>query len=99
MPGTKRYCIHGNEFKDTFKTTCKTAEVGGAVSEFFIGHSIDPMDYDRSLWTYPEHFREQYSRAEPFLSCESQQFWVQAEKRGELEDRIRSRIDANSACS
>ena len=90
MEGTKRYRIHGHEFRDTFKTTCKVAGVDGAVSEFFIGHSIDPLGYDKSPWAYPEHFKEQYTRVEPFLSGESQQFRVQAEKSRELEDRIKS---------
>jgi hypothetical protein len=58
MPGTKRYRIHGHEFRDTFKTTCRVAGVDGAVSEFFIGHSIDPLGHDKSPWAYPEHFRE-----------------------------------------
>jgi len=90
IPGTKRYRIHGHEFRDTFKTTCRIAGVDGAVSEFFIGHSIDPLGYDKSPWAYPEHFKEQYMRAEPYLSGESERYRVQAEKSRELEDRIRS---------
>ena len=89
-PGTRRYRIHGHEFRDTFKTTCKVAGVDGAVAEFFIGHRIDPLGYDKSPWAYPEHFREQYLLAEPYLSGEYQRYRVQAEKSRELEDRIRS---------
>ncbi|MGD0319753.1 MAG: tyrosine-type recombinase/integrase [Nitrososphaerales archaeon] len=90
VEGTKRYRIHGHEFRDTFKTTCKVAGVDGAVAEFFIGHRIDPLGYDKSPWAYPEHFREQYLLAEPYLSGEHQRYQVQAEKSHELEDRIRS---------
>ncbi|MDG6939015.1 MAG: hypothetical protein JRN39_01240 [Nitrososphaerota archaeon] len=59
-PGTKRYRIHGHEFRDTFRTTCKVAGVDGAVAEFLIGHGIDKLGYDKSPWVYPEHFRKQY---------------------------------------
>jgi len=89
-PGVRRYRGHGHEFRDTFKTTCKVAGVDGAIAEFFIGHKIDPLGYDKSPWAYPEHFREQYLLAEPYLSGEYQRFRVQAEKSRELEDRIRS---------
>ena len=85
-----RYRIHGHEFRDTFKTTCKVAGVDGAVAEFFIGHKIDPLGYDKSPWAYPEHFKEQYLLVEPHLSGESHRYQVQAEKTRELEDRIRS---------
>jgi len=84
-----RYRIHGHEFRDTFKTTCKVAGVDGAVAEFFIGHKIDPLGYDKSPWAYPEHFKEQYLLVEPHLSGENQRYQVQAEKTRELEDRIR----------
>jgi hypothetical protein len=89
VEGTKRYRIHGHEFRDTFKTTCKVAGMDGAVAEFFIGHKIDPLGYDKSPWAYPDHFREQYLLAEPSLSGENHRYQVQAEKSRELEDRIR----------
>ncbi len=66
VPGTRRYRIHGHEFGDTFRTTCKIAGVDGAVTEFFIGHSIDKLGYDKSPWVYPEHFRKQYQLVEPY---------------------------------
>jgi integrase len=88
--GVKRYRIHGHEFRDTFKTTSKIAGVDGAVSEFFLGHSIDKLGYDKSPWVYPEHFRTQYQKVEPYLSGEEQRFVVQEEKRKELEERIKS---------
>ena len=88
--GTKRYRIHGHEFRDTFRTTCKVAGVDGAVAEFFIGHGIDKLGYDKSPWVYPEHFRKQYQLLEPYLCGEEQWVQVQEEKRKELEDRIQS---------
>jgi hypothetical protein len=89
LEGTRRYRIHGHEFRDTFKTTCKVAGVDGTVAEFFIGHRIDPLGYDKSPWAYPERFREQYLLAEPYLSGEYQRYQMQVEKSRELEDRIR----------
>jgi site-specific recombinase XerD len=88
--GIKRYRIHGHEFRDTFRTTCKIAGVDAAVAEFFIGHSIDILGYDKSPWVYPEHFRKQYQLLEPYLCGEEQWIQVQEEKRKELEDRIQS---------
>jgi integrase len=89
-PGVKRYRIHGHEFRDTFRTTCKVAGVDQAVAEFFIGHSIDALGYDKSPWVYPEHFRKQYLLVEPYLCGEEQALRVQEEKRKELEDRLKS---------
>jgi len=77
VPGTRRCRIHGHEFRDTFKTTCKVAGVDGAVAEFFIGHRIDPLGYDKSPWAYPEHFKEQYLLVEPYLSGEQERYRVQ----------------------
>ncbi|MDG6920952.1 MAG: hypothetical protein JRN59_05425 [Nitrososphaerota archaeon] len=89
-PGVKRYRIHGHEFRDTFRTTCKVAGVDQAVAEFFIGHSIDVLGYDKSPWVYPEHFRKQYLLVEPYVCGEEQTVRVQEERRKELEDRIKS---------
>lgn len=89
-PGVKRYRIHGHEFRDTFRTTCKVTGVDQAVAEFFIGHSIDVLGYDKSPWVYPEHFREQYLLVEPYVCREEQTVRVQEERRKELEDRIKS---------
>ena len=89
-PGVKRYRIHGHEFRDTFRTTCKVAGMDQAVAEFFIGHSIDVLGYDKSPWVYPEHFRKQYQLVEPYVCGEEQAVRVQEERRKELEDRIGS---------
>ena len=61
VPGTRIYRIHAHEFRDTFKTSARVSGIDGPVADFFIGHNIDDEGYDKTPWTSPEHFRDQYS--------------------------------------
>jgi hypothetical protein len=43
-----RYYFHGHELRDCFKSQCSPAGVSVIASEFFMGHSIDRLGYDKS---------------------------------------------------
>lgn len=57
-----------HNFRDIFKTECAHAGVDDAISEFFMGHSLDPLDYNKLDRLYPEDFEAQYSKVEPSLN-------------------------------
>jgi len=50
-----RYYFHGHELRDCFKSLCTPAGVNKVASEFFIGHDIDKLGYDKSPHD-PHHF-------------------------------------------
>jgi hypothetical protein len=82
-----RYRFHEHEIRDTFRTACTVSGVAHPVAEFFIGHSIDKLGYDKSPQVYPEHFKNEYSKVEPMLNIFSNQT-VGMKKLEELETKI-----------
>ena len=63
-----RYHIHAHEFRDLFKSMCTLTGVNRVASEFFLGHSIDKLGYDKSPQYDEEWFRKEYSKVEPKLN-------------------------------
>ena len=82
-----RYRFHSHELRDTFRTNCTIAGVNYNVAEFFLGHSIDRLGYDKSPNVDVEHFRSQYRLVEPYLNIFSSQR-VSAKKVSELEEKL-----------
>jgi len=66
-PGTIRYGKNIHELRDTFKTlTAKTA-MKYEISEFFLGHTVDKLGYDKSS-TDEAYYRRQYMEASEHLN-------------------------------
>ncbi len=63
-----RYRFHEHELRDTFKSACTMSGVNHIMSEFFIGHNIDRLGYDKSPNGYPEVYRQEYRKVEPYLN-------------------------------
>jgi integrase len=63
-----RYHIHAHEFRDLFKSVCQLNGVKPVASEYFLGHSIDKLGYDKSPEYDLEFFRKEYRKVEPFLN-------------------------------
>jgi len=63
--GLGRYRIHAHEFRDLFKSLCTLSGVNQVASEFFLGHSIDRLGYDKSPEYDEEWFRKEYMKVEP----------------------------------
>ena len=66
--GLGRYHIHAHEFRDLFKSLCTLSGVNPAASEFFLGHKIDRLGYDKSPEYDEEWFRREYMKVEPKLN-------------------------------
>jgi hypothetical protein len=50
-----RYYIHGHELRDCFGSMCTPAGVNKVAREFFMGHPIDRLGYDKSPFD-PQYF-------------------------------------------
>jgi len=66
--GLGRYHIHAHEFRDLFKSLCTLSGINPVASEFFLGHKIDKLGYDKSPEYDEEWFRREYMKVEPKLN-------------------------------
>lgn len=66
--GLNRYHIHLHEFRDLFKSQCTLCGVHQVASEFFLGHVIDKLGYDKSPEYDVEWFKKEYMKVEPELN-------------------------------
>lgn len=66
--GLNRYHVHLHEFRDLFKSLCTLHGVNAVASEFFLGHVIDKLGYDKSPEYDIEWFRNEYLKVEPVLN-------------------------------
>jgi site-specific recombinase XerC len=64
----KRYHVHAHELRDLFKSLCTLNGVNQIASEFFLGHVIDKLGYDKSPEYDREWFRNEYRKVEPILN-------------------------------
>ena len=88
----RRYPFSAHEVRDTAITFARTAGVPTEVVNFFAGHNIDALGYDKSPRNDPEHFRAMYSRLARFLNpVTGATLKIKAEYERRLEDQIRSR--------
>jgi hypothetical protein len=64
-----RYPFHSHECRDTIITLTKRARADPVAAQWFTGHSIDKLKYDKSPWDYPEYYRDEYLKlARPYLN-------------------------------
>jgi hypothetical protein len=63
-----RYHIHAHEFRDLFKSLCTLNGVNPVASEFFLGHRIDKLGYDKSPEYDVDWFKREYLKVEPQLN-------------------------------
>lgn len=54
-----RYPWHSHEVRDTM-TTIARGKVDLAIPRFLTAHAIDRLQYDKSPWNDPDHFRSEY---------------------------------------
>lgn len=66
--GLNQYHLHLHEFRDLFKSLCTLSGVNPIASEFFLGHVIDKLGYDKSPEYDEEWFRNEYLKVEPKLN-------------------------------
>jgi hypothetical protein len=63
-----RFHIHAHEVRDLFKSICSIRGVREIASEWFMGHSIDRLGYDKSPWYSSDFFLREYKKVEPVLN-------------------------------
>jgi hypothetical protein len=77
----KRYRVHAHEFRDLFKSLCTLSGVSPVASEFFLGHGIDKLGYDKSPQYDEAWFRREYLKVEPKLNILSNPAGANLEER------------------
>jgi len=60
--------LHCHELRDIFKSMCTLAGVNKVASEFFLGHDIDKLGYDKSPDYDVDFFKNEYLKVEPKLN-------------------------------
>jgi len=91
-PRAVRYGKSPHEIRDTMRSRWRLSGCDAEVAEFFMGHSLDAYNYDKSPKHYEEWFREQYMKAEPWLNILSED--PQMVSREEVE-RLRRELEIN----
>ena len=77
----KRYHVHAHEFRDLFKSLCTLCGVSSVASEFFLGHGIDKLGYDKSPQYDEAWFRREYVKVESKLNILSNPTGTNLEER------------------
>jgi hypothetical protein len=65
---SNRYGKNLHEIRDLFKTRWRISGVDIELGDYFMGHDIDSLGYDKSPRDYPDFYREGYERAESWLN-------------------------------
>lgn len=85
-----RYPFHSHEVRDTMITLARSAKADAAAANFFVGHSIDRLKYDKSPWNDADRFRQEYLKiARPHLNPTSGEV---LRVRAELESNFEARL-------
>jgi len=61
-----------HELRDVFRSRWRISGVDVEIAEFFMGHDIDKLGYDKSPEYYPEWFEDKYNDAQPWLNILSE---------------------------
>jgi hypothetical protein len=69
---SRRYAFHSHEVRDLLKSLARVCGIDTPVADFFLGHSIDKLGYDKNPWNFPEHFRVQYMKMSNFINVLTQ---------------------------
>jgi len=85
-----QYAFHSHECRDTLITMAKHVGADMTAANFFLGHSIDKLKYDKSPWNDPEHYRKEYMKiARPWLNPASgKALETETRIRNEYEERL-----------
>lgn len=66
-----RYKYHPHELRDVFKSVCTLSGVNPIASEWFLGHEIDKLGYDKSPFMDVQFFKKEYTKSERLLNLVS----------------------------
>lgn len=87
-----RYPFRSHECRDTLVTLNRKADADVVAANFFTGHSIDRLKYDKSPWDDEEYYRQEYLKlARPWLNpISGKALEVEAEITQKFEERLGS---------
>ena len=94
---SNRYPFHSHEVRDTMITLARSAKADISAVNFFVGHSIDKLKYDRSPWDSEEYFRAEYLKVtRPTLNIVShfEAAHSAASSSSEIEAKLKAEFDA-----
>jgi len=72
VPTDIRYRLHVHEMRDLFRSEWDLSPARSVCAEFFMGHNIDPNNYNKIMKLHPEWAEHQYALAEPYLNILSE---------------------------
>jgi len=92
-PKSNRYGKNPHELRDLFRTRWGMSEAKDWAAEFFMGHKVDPLEYNKAMRNV-DYARSQYLKAEPWLNVlshdeEKASLRVREANRDRLEEKIR----------
>jgi hypothetical protein len=67
----RRYPFHGHEVRDTAVSLARTVRADRDAIEYFCGHKIDALNYDKSPRDNPDYFKREYDKLAPYLNVVS----------------------------
>ena len=85
-----RYGMNLHELRDLFRTQWSRSPAKWNVGEFFMGHSVDPLEYDKSS-RHTREYQTEYRKAAPLLNILSDPSALGLIETTELEG-LRSRV-------
>jgi len=72
IPKDIRYKLHPHEMRDLFRSEWDLSQAKSVCAEFFMGHDIDPNNYNKIMKLHPDWAERQYSLAEPYFNIMSE---------------------------
>lgn len=68
-----RYGVNPHEMRDLFRSEWELSPARVVCAEFFLGHEIDPNEYNKIMKLHPDWAEKQYRLAEPYLNILSEE--------------------------
>lgn len=86
-PGT-RYGVNLHQVRSVFRTRWAKAEANRDIGEYFMGHTVDPLDYNQ-IHGDREYRIKAYCRALPFLDIETPDYGAKEEEVDSLRQHVK----------
>lgn len=67
-----RYGLNLHRLRGIFRSRWRLSGVDVELAEFFLGHGIDKLGYDKSPWLDPDFYEDKYLEAQPWLNIMSE---------------------------